>query len=246
MMRTSGNSRAYEQLADALRDQIAAGMLREGDRLPSEAKLAEQAGVSRSTVRESLRMLQQAGLIARVSPKIMVVRRHDVPVHHEVSHALRRRNVTFEHLLEALLLLEPEVTRLATERCDASDIRTLRELIDAQTENLERFQDWSRLDQEFHLAIAEMSGNPALIVARAPITGLLMPTLERFMNSRSLTEHATRYHHRILYEIEARDPELAAAIVRRHVNDFRVAWEKAGFDVDLQVADLGDGVPPRS
>jgi GntR family transcriptional regulator, transcriptional repressor for pyruvate dehydrogenase complex len=245
-MMANGHGRAYELLADELREQIAAGTLREGERLPSEAKLAERAGVSRSTVRESLRMLQQAGLIARASPKIMVVRGREVPVHHELSHALRRRNVTFVHLLEALLLLEPEVTRLATERCDEADIATLHELIGAQTRNIEHFAEWSRLDQEFHLAIAEMSGNPALIVARAPITELLMPTLRGFMNSRMLTEHATRYHHRILYEIEARDPELAAAIVRRHVNDFRVAWEKAGFDVEMQVADLGDEVPPRS
>ena len=67
--------RAYEQLADALRDSIRSGTLRVGDRLPSETKLAQDAGVSRSTVREALRILQEAGLIERTSPKVMVVRR---------------------------------------------------------------------------------------------------------------------------------------------------------------------------
>jgi DNA-binding GntR family transcriptional regulator len=64
--------------------------------------------------------------------------------------------------------------------------------------------------------------------------------LNRFIDSPSLTTHALRYHHRILTEIEARDPELAAAVTRRHINDFRVAWEKAGLDFDMKVADLSD------
>jgi DNA-binding FadR family transcriptional regulator len=236
-MATAGTP-AYEQLAARLREQIASGELSEGDRLPSETKLAELCGVSRSTVRESLRTLEQAGLIARASPKVMVVRQRVDPPYREVAHVLHSRNVTFADLHEALLVLEPEVTRLATERCDASDIRALHEMLGAQERSLDQFQEWSRLDQEFHLAIAEMSSNPALIVARAPITKLLMPALRGFMTKRSLTEHATRYHHRIVYEIEARDPELAAAITRRHVNDFRVAWEKAGLDVELAVADI--------
>src|SRR4051812_18366086 len=92
-------ARAYEQLAEALRESINAGTLGEGARLPSEARIAEQAGVSRSTVREALRMLQEAGLIERASPKVMVVSaRNDDPSHRELTAALRRRNVTFHHL----------------------------------------------------------------------------------------------------------------------------------------------------
>jgi GntR family transcriptional regulator, transcriptional repressor for pyruvate dehydrogenase complex len=237
-------TRAYEQLAALLREQIVSGDLREGDRLPSETSLAEQAGVSRSTVRESLRTLQEAGLIERASPRVMIVRkRTDDPAYRELMHALRRRNVTFHHLHEALLVLEPELTRLAAERADAADLRLLRENIAAQERHAEHFQEWSRLDEEFHLAIAEMSGNPALVIARTPITQLLLPTLHRFMRSSSLTLAATRFHHRILGEIQAADPDTAAAVTRRHVNDFRIAWEKAGLDFHLEIAELGDTLP---
>src|SRR3954451_24151400 len=80
-------ARAYEKLADALRERILAGALREGDRLPPETALAVQAGVSRSTVREALRTLQEAGLIERASPKIMIVRRHtEDPINRELRH----------------------------------------------------------------------------------------------------------------------------------------------------------------
>jgi DNA-binding FadR family transcriptional regulator len=237
-------ARAYEQLALMLRERITSGELREGERLPSEIALAEQAGVSRSTVREALRTLQEAGLIERSSPRVLIVaKRSEDPVFRELRHELRRRNVTFHHLHEALVTLEPELARFAAERADSDDIRALRAAVAEQEANLEHFREWSRLDEEFHLAIAEMSGNPALVVARAPITELLLPVLHRFIRSTTHTEHATRYHRRIVSEIEAGDPDTAAAVMRRHVNDFRTAWEKAGLDFHLEIAELGDREP---
>lgn len=235
-------ARAYEQLADVLRERITSGDLREGHRLPSESALAQQAGVSRSTVREALRTLEQAGLIQRASPRIMIVAGlNDDPPFRELRHELRRRNVTFHHLHEALVTLDPELTRLAALRADASDLQALRDLISAQQEHLAHFKEWSRLDVEFHLAIAEMSANPALVIARQPITQLLLPTLHRFMDSVEMTAHATRYHERIVDELEARDPDTAAAVTRRHINDFRTAWEKRGLDFHQEIMDL-DGV----
>lgn len=238
-------ARAYEQLADLLRERITSGDLREGERLPSETELAAQAGVSRSTVREAFRTLQEAGLIARSSPRVMVVqRRTDDPAYRELMHALRRRDVTFHHLHEALLVLEPELVRFATERADTHDLRVLRENLEAQERHLDHFNEWSRLDEEFHLAIAEISANPALILARTPITQLLLPTLNRFMRSGAMTRHATAYHHRIVTEMEHRDPDTASAVMRRHVNDFRIAWEKAGLDFHREIADLSDPAAP--
>jgi len=231
--------RAYEQLAGTLRDRISTGALRAGDRLPSETRLAEQSGVSRSTVREALRTLQEAGLIERASPRVMVVRHQtDDPVYRELKHALRRRRVTFHHLHEALLTIEPELARRAAERAEAGDLRALRDNLDAQHRALEDFAEWSRLDEDFHLTIAEMSGNPALVIARTPITQLLLPTVHGFMSSVRQTTAGVRYHERIVAEIEAHDPDLAAAVMRRHIDDFRIAWEKAGLDFEMHVADI--------
>jgi DNA-binding FadR family transcriptional regulator len=234
--------RAYEQLATVLRDRIASGALPPGERLPSETAIAQQAGVSRSTVREALRKLEEAGFVERKSPKAMVVRSQTTndSAYRELKHALRRQRVTFRHLVEALLTIEPELTRLAAERADRSDVQELRAIVDAQHAALEDFAEWSRLDEELHLTIADLSDNPALVIARMPITQVLLPTVSRFMSSVTQTTHGTRYHERILAEIEAHDPGLAAAVMRRHVNDFSVAWQKAGLDPDSVVADMGD------
>ena len=232
-------ARAYEQLAGLLRERITSGDLREGDRLPSETALAKQAGVSRSTVREALRILEQGGLVERASPRIMVVAdRSDVPAFRELRRELRRRNVTFHHLHEALMTFDPELTRFAAIRADHGDLQSLHEQLDAQERHLDHLAEWSRLDVEFHATLAELSANPALIIAREPISQLLLPALYRFMDTREMAEHATSYHRRIVNEIEVRDPDTAAAVMRRHINDWRSSWEKRGLDLHQEILDL--------
>ena len=120
-------SRAYEQLAGQIRGRILAGELAEGDRLPSELALARDAGVSRGTVREALRLLEEAGFVERASPRILVVRhpRGEEPAVREVARALKQSDVTFDDVHEALLALDPPLTRLATEKADAAQIEAL-------------------------------------------------------------------------------------------------------------------------
>lgn len=232
-------ARAYEQLAGLLRERITSGDLRVGDRLPSETALAKQAGVSRSTVREALRILEQGGLVERASPRIMVVAdRSDDPGFRELRSELRRHKITFHHLHEALMTFEPELTRFAAIRADKNDLRILHQQLDEQERHLDHLAEWSRLDVEFHSTIGELSANPALAIARAPIKQLLLPTLYRFMDSREMAEHATHYHRRIVNEIEVRDPDTAAAVMRRHVDDWRTAWEKRGLDLHQEILDL--------
>ena len=230
-------TRAYEALAAIIRGRILSGELAPGDRIPSETTLAHEAQVSRSTVREALRTLEEAGLIVRASPKIMVVRGADEQrAHRELQGALRRGNVTFRHLHEAMLILEPELTSLATLRAETDDVAQLQANLAVQASTLEDIAAWCKLDQEFHLLVARMSANPALVMIRAPISDLLAPILESFMTSATLTQRALDFHHRILEEIQVGDGDAAALMARKHVNDLRASWEQAGLDLGLNVA----------
>lgn len=234
-------TKAYEALATIIRERIVSGELAEGDRIPAESSLAREAQVSRSTVREALRTLEEAGLIARASPKIMVVRAGDEGhARREFEGALRRQNVTFKHLHEALLLLEPELTRLATERAMTADVAELEANLSAQADSLEDPAAYNQLDQEFHLAIAHMSGNPALVMVRAPISELLQPLLVRFISSAKLAQRSLDFHRRILEEIQIRDADAAALMARKHVNDLRTIWEDAGLNLAVQITAAGD------
>lgn len=227
---------AYVQLADDLRARILAGELTEGERLPSETALASQAGVSRSTVREALRTLQEGGFVERPSPRMMVVRPLGPdPAARPLAEALRRRRATFAHLCEALQVLEPELIALAARRATARDLSRLRQSLDAQEAVVADVDAFSALDTDFHLQIAAIAANPALTLARAPLSELLLPAALRLMRTPEMTAYALRYHRRMVEEIEAGDGDTAAALSRRHVRDFRVSWERAGFDPDAPI-----------
>src|ERR1700748_935784 len=133
-------ARAYDQLAGLLR---------------AESALAEQAGVSRSTVREALRILEQGGLVERASPRIMVVAdRSEGPGFRELRSALRQHTVPFHHLHEAMMTLDPELTRFAAQRADRSDLKELNEALEAQEENRGHLAEWSRRNVELRSLVA--------------------------------------------------------------------------------------------
>jgi DNA-binding FadR family transcriptional regulator len=233
-------ARAYEQLAGQIRSRIMAGQLAEGERLPSEVAIGREARVSRSTVREALRLLEEAGFVERVSPRILVIRRppSEEPALHEATRALRHSNVTFDDLHEALLALDPALTRLAAGRVDDTQITRLESHLETQQRVLAEPEIWSRLDDEFHVIIAEMSGNAPLLLARRPVSALLLPTMWRFVRDERMTRAAFTFHERIVEQIRARDPEAAAFMTRKHINDFRRAWEQAGLDVHQKIGEL--------
>ena len=232
-------NRVYEQVAGSIRDKILSGELAEGQRIASEARLAEQLGVSRSTVREALRVLQESGFVERASPKILVVRgAAETPAHRAMTHALRRRTVTFAALHEALMMFEPELARLAALRHDDDDLATLGRILEAQHAHRRDYAEWCRLDEAFHVAIAEASENAPLVLARTALGEVLVPTVAQFVRDERATAAARAFHEQLLEHIAAGDPELAAVIARRHVEDFRVAWERSGLTFDRDVSEL--------
>jgi GntR family transcriptional repressor for pyruvate dehydrogenase complex len=233
--------RVYERIAASIRDSILAGDLKDGQRLPPEMTLARDAGVSRSTIREALRLLQESGFVERVSPRILVVRAQtDAPVVRAMSHALRRRTVTFAALHEALLLLEPKLSALAAERREDDDIRALRDILDQQQAHATDYAAWCRLDERFHVTIAEASANAPLVLARATLGQLLVPTVAQFVDSERATRAAMEFHERLYDNIVRGDGELAALIARRHVEDFHAAWERSGLGYHRDISGLID------
>ena len=236
----AADSRAYEQLAGRIRGRILAGEIAPGARLPSELALAREAAVSRSTVREALRVLEETGFVERPSPRILVARRPagDEPALREATRVLRHSNVTFDDLHEALLALDPALTRLATERADDAEIERLERHLEAQEKVLGEPETWSRLDDEFHLMIGEIAGNVPLLLARRSLSAVLLPTMWRFVRDERMTRAAFTFHERMVEQMRAHDPEAAAFMTRKHINDFRSAWVHAGLDVGLPIGAL--------
>lgn len=148
-----GRVGAVEYVLRDLREAITAGVVRVGDRLPSEQALAARYGVSRTVVREVLRVLETRGMtVTRTGRGTFVTAR-------QPARELRFGGYSAADLMEARPHIEVAAAGLAAVRRDERQIARLQEL----QEQLEAEQDaerWVELDSSLHAEIATASGNP--------------------------------------------------------------------------------------
>src|SRR5436305_3094125 len=152
---------AHELVLAQLRRSIHLGHFGAGDKLPPERELAKLLGVSRTTVREAVRVLEGEGLveIKRGSSGGISVRPQSMG-----RTELRRRLREFEEIIEFRLAVEPMAARLAAERRTKADVAALDRAFEwlaaiAATGAEGAVSDWVRADGEYHLLIARMARN---------------------------------------------------------------------------------------
>lgn len=228
---------AYQVVSREIRRIIVSGELKPGDHLPSEAELAEQFGVNRSTVREGIRQLENDGFVRREGRKRLYV---SVPTSSDLapraSRALIMHQVTFKELWEVARVLEPACAALcATSRTDAQR--------DAILGNIERTRQLlsnaplsTEMDTAFHALVAEGAHNSALLLSREPVGMLLFPAFE--MLQPMLPQALGRMldaHDKIAAAIAAGNAADAELWMRKHIVDFRRGWEMANLSLDIAV-----------
>lgn len=217
--------RLYQQIADQIRDLIDRGGYEAGTRLPPERDLAQQLGVSRPSLREALIALDVEGHVEVRSGSgvyVCAVRPDPAP---------RRTAAMGEspsQLMEARSVIEGEVVVLACARASAAPLARLRELLKGMEAAIERRRARVDLDREFHMTLAEMSGNSVLsrLVTElfderhSPISAKIS---SRFENTRTW-KTALKEHEAILKAVEARDPIAAQAAMRAHLKASALRW----------------------
>ncbi|MGB4777724.1 FadR/GntR family transcriptional regulator [Microbacterium sp.] len=136
-----------------LRDAINSGVARVGDRLPSEHALAARYGVSRTVVREVLRVLETQGLtVTRSGRGTFIAAR-------ETVEQLRFGDYSAADLMEARPHIEVAAAGLAAVRRSDAQVESLQDLHE-KMEAATDAEEWVRLDAALHVAIAAASGNP--------------------------------------------------------------------------------------
>src|SRR5437764_95675 len=130
-------TRAFEEIAEQIRLELSSGRLRPGDRLPPERRLAEQFGVSRNTLREALRSLENAGLLRLqkgATGGAFVCESTGDAVITGLRDMFHLGAIQPEHLTEARVLIESAAVRVACQRATAEDLVALNANI-AEAEN---------------------------------------------------------------------------------------------------------------
>src|SRR5574343_771958 len=230
---------AYRQVSDQLRQRIVGGELRAGDALPIEADLSIQFAVHRSTVREALRQLEQEGLVQRSGKKLLVTLPQPGELAQAAQRALRQQQVTFREVWEVASTLEPLCARLAAERITSEQLQRLQDNL-AQTQALvDAGQSPVQVTIEFQAIVAEAAHNQALLLARAPVSLLMLAGYAAI--APRLPQSGARLleaHRHVLESLRQQDAESAVAWTRKHLADHRRGFEFAGLDMDAPIPAL--------
>ena len=238
-------TRAYRLVSDDLRQRISAGSLAQGEALPPELELATAFGVHRSTIREALRQLEQEGLLRRDGKKLVVSMPRPAELAHSAERALRLQQVSYLHVWQVALVLEPLCAALAAESITDVELAALERNL-ARTEAIvARGESPVEVDLEFQNLVAEAAHNPALLLGRGPIS-LLMRAGYAGIAAR-LPQSGTRLlevHRRLVDALRRRDPVAAADEMRKHIQDYRRGCEFVGLDMRQPVPLLADGPAP--
>lgn len=221
---------AYRQVADQLRHAIVTGQLVPGQRLPIEPEMAKAFGVSRSTVREALGNLASSGLVMTrrgVNGGTWVA----VPSTDQIKEFLtdsiglmmHAETLTNEGILEARLLLEVPVARLAAQRRTDEQLKRLGG--DVVRGPASEAEHRSR-GRSFHLTLLEAAGNPLLDLMARPIFDVLTTRFVARASSSAFWTQVDKEHQLIHEAVLAGDAELAERTMRDHVHHLNSAYRR--------------------
>ena len=218
--------RTYQHVVDQVEEQILAGALRVGDRLPGERELAARLQVSRAAVREAMRTLEAHGV---VRPGVGSGRDAGTVVSAMPSEALTRllrvhvalANFPVADVVDARVMLERSSAELAAARATATALAPVAEALAAMdgTTDVKEFND---LDTAFHIAIAEAGGNRLVadmtIAIREAMRRPILLGLERLGDAWPGVRTTLTEEHRAIHEaITAGDGSRAADLVEAHI-----------------------------
>ncbi len=213
-------TRVFEDVARQIQGLIVDGALKPGQLLPPERQLAEQFGVSRTSVRDAIRALELTGLVVARHGEGTVVA--DVSVETLVAPIatllLRKRKLVAE-LLDVRKMLEPPLAARAALHASADEIARLEEILRRQGEKSARGESTIEEDSEFHYRIAVAAGNSVVRQLLDLLMDLLRETRARSLQVGGRLERSLAGHRRVLEAIKRRDPAAAERAVRQHVEE---------------------------
>ena len=230
--------KASDVLAAKLRELILSNGLAEGTPLPTERELVAQSGLSRTSVREALRVLETEGLVQTKAGRNggSQVRR---PGHESVSRSLelfvRSHGVRFEALLEAREAIEPAAARLAALHRSDADLAEMTR-IHRQFEAVSDAAAHVQLNLEWHRAVMKASRNELMIAFFNAIADAVVDVSESHsLFSPEVHREVVRVHARVLAAIEARDPDAALRRMQGHLGAYSTLVKQVHTDI------AGDG-----
>lgn len=214
------------EITALLRVEIERGALAPKERLAPERELAEIYGVARGTIREALNRLASEGLVQiRPGSGTYVADKRESPASDVIANARPLE------LIDARFALEPHLCRLAVLHARASDLDLMEDQLALMENSLGDPVSFSRADKTFHSLLAESTGNSLLIWIASQIASVrIQDQWARMLNLTlhdDIIEQYNQQHRAVVDAIRQREPELAASLMKAHLETARLSLTRA-------------------
>ncbi|GAC1363339.1 MAG: FadR/GntR family transcriptional regulator [Ktedonobacteraceae bacterium] len=219
------SAKVFERVAEQIEKRILAGELRCGDRLPTERELAEQFQVSRTAVREAMKILAQKGLVdMRPGRGTIVIDGSREAMENSIGLLMKMKLGEVggsDNLVEVRAILEVEIVALAAVRATEKDIATMREAISVMDENMDNADAFIAADNRFHEALAQATQNALILILLNSIVNLLSEQRKQIFEVEGGPMRGQIHHRQILESVVSRDPQAARAAMGSHLLQVR-------------------------
>ncbi|HEU4386021.1 MAG TPA: FadR/GntR family transcriptional regulator [Anaeromyxobacteraceae bacterium] len=216
--RAPGAARAYENILTHIHQQVEDGVLKPGDKLPSERKLAELFGVGRSSVRDAIRILEVRGIVKpRQGGGTVVQALTSDALVAELASVLVRKRALVQELMDVRCMIEPPLAARAAAHATPEQIEHLEAILRRQGAKVKRGEMAVEEDTEFHSAIAEAAANRVMLAVLDTLVGLLTETRKHTLHPGVRARSSLAAHRLVLRAIRRREPGAAEAAMRKHI-----------------------------
>ncbi len=220
----TGHSQLTMQVVDHVRELVANGELKPGDRLPPERELARKLKISRSSLRAGIGFLAAMGVLkSRHGAGTFVATGPPALDSSSLTVLGALHGFLPWQMFEARLVIEASVAGLAAERATGEHIAELAEEIAEMYASMDDPQEYLIHDIRFHRTIARASGNPILGALMETITASLYDTRRMTVDNSSDLKESAELHREIYRAIRSRNPAQARIAMEQHLNLARMA-----------------------
>lgn len=221
MIKPIAKSQVTQEVGERLKNLIVSGAYKPGDRLPPIKELAASLQVGQTTVREGLRQLESLGLIRlQHGSGVYVSESFQFPLLvRPITSPVPLDEKVFDDLISMRQILETGAAWLAATHASDEHIERLGRLLDDMEETLDDPEAFSRNNAEFHMCVAESTGNQFIPMILKAVRDLIVTHQERLNASEEVRRRSMRFHRFIYEAIAAHNANLARQAMEEHLSD---------------------------
>lgn len=210
----------HKHVAEVISEKIIAGEWPPNTFLPTEAELCDAMGVSRTVIREAIKVMENSGLV-RIDHGFgtVVLEAHHESVSRPLKLLLRRRAGELKHLMEIRKIIEVAVAGLAALRRSPENLKVMERALHVMRERPGDSDEHVNADLEFHAEIARATKNPIVLVILEPLRELLRQSRMISFLGPTLLPLRIKQHETIYEFIRRGDAPGAQAAMSEHLSD---------------------------